>query len=143
MYSTGQRYIATGVPLLVKHDPGLPARTLFVDFVYQPIVEADGTISGIFVEGSDITDRKEVEEKLRDADQRKDEFLAMLAHELRNPLAPISTAAQALAIRVIEPIVAPRAHTLQDYDCGSFGKLTARRSARPAVVAVDRWSVHP
>ncbi len=46
----------------------------------------------------DITERKEAEEKLRAADQRKDEFLAMLAHELRNPLAPISAAADLLRI---------------------------------------------
>ena len=38
---------------------------------------------------SDITQRKEVEAVLREADTRKDEFLATLAHELRNPLAPI------------------------------------------------------
>ena len=46
----------------------------------------------------DITERKLAEEKLRAADQRKDEFLAMLAHELRNPLAPISAAADLLRI---------------------------------------------
>jgi PAS domain S-box-containing protein len=40
----------------------------------------------------DITERKRAEQALRDADQRKDEFLATLAHELRNPLAPISNA---------------------------------------------------
>jgi signal transduction histidine kinase/CheY-like chemotaxis protein len=40
--------------------------------------------------------RRAAEAKLRDADRRKDEFLAMLAHELRNPLAPISMAAQIL-----------------------------------------------
>jgi signal transduction histidine kinase len=44
------------------------------------------------------TERDKAEEKLRLADQRKDEFLAMLAHELRNPLAPISAAAQLLKI---------------------------------------------
>jgi PAS domain S-box-containing protein len=51
----------------------------------------------------DITERKandeavrESEERLRQADRRKDEFLAMLAHELRNPLAPISAAAELL-----------------------------------------------
>jgi CheY-like chemotaxis protein/two-component sensor histidine kinase len=37
----------------------------------------------------DITARKEIEEALREADRRKDEFLAILAHELRNPLAPL------------------------------------------------------
>jgi PAS domain S-box-containing protein len=46
----------------------------------------------------DITDRKLADEKLKEADQRKDEFLAMLAHELRNPLAPISAAAELLKI---------------------------------------------
>ena len=55
----------------------------------------DGGIASFF---RDITDRKAAEEKLKEADQRKDEFLAMLAHELRNPLAPISAAAQLLDI---------------------------------------------
>lgn len=44
----------------------------------------------------DITERKQIEEALRAADQRKDEFLAMLAHELRNPLAPIRNGLQLL-----------------------------------------------
>ena len=42
----------------------------------------------------DITDRKRAEEALQEADRRKDEFLATLAHELRNPLAPIRSAAR-------------------------------------------------
>ncbi len=44
----------------------------------------------------DITRRKETEETLQEADRRKDEFLAMLAHELRNPLAPIRNAIEVL-----------------------------------------------
>jgi PAS domain S-box-containing protein len=46
----------------------------------------------------DVTASKDAEGALREADQRKDEFLAMLAHELRNPLAPIRTAAQVLKL---------------------------------------------
>ena len=38
---------------------------------------------------SDITERRRNEESLKEADRRKEEFLATLAHELRNPLAPI------------------------------------------------------
>ena len=49
---------------------------------------------GVF---SDATARKLSEDKLREADRRKDEFLAMLAHELRNPLAPITMAARILS----------------------------------------------
>ncbi len=44
----------------------------------------------------DITERKRLEERLKDADRRKDEFLAMLAHELRNPLAPVRSAIEVL-----------------------------------------------
>jgi PAS domain S-box-containing protein len=47
---------------------------------------------GVAVYFRDITERRRAEEALREADRRKDEFLAMLAHELRNPLAPIRNA---------------------------------------------------
>ena len=44
----------------------------------------------------DVTERKRAERELREADRRKDEFLAMLSHELRNPLAPILNAVEIL-----------------------------------------------
>lgn len=44
----------------------------------------------------DITSRRQIEEALRDSDRKKDDFLALLAHELRNPLAPIRNALQLL-----------------------------------------------
>ena len=53
---------------------------------------------GLAVFYRDINERKQAEEKLKEADRRKDEFLAMLAHELRNPLAPIAAAAELLSI---------------------------------------------
>jgi signal transduction histidine kinase len=46
----------------------------------------------------DITGRKSVEEALRSADRSKDEFLATLAHELRNPLAPIRHALEIMRL---------------------------------------------
>ena len=52
---------------------------------------------------SELVSRREAEAKLRDADRRKDEFLAMLAHELRNPLAPIGMAAQILRLGTVTP----------------------------------------
>ncbi len=61
-----------------------------------PLLDPAGdpyAVCGISV---DITDRKRAEAALREADRRKDEFLATLAHELRNPLAPIRNAIQVL-----------------------------------------------
>ena len=57
--------------------------------------EAAGSILAVVL---DITERKKIEEELRQTNRRKDEFLAMLAHELRNPLAPISTAAEIIRL---------------------------------------------
>ena len=51
----------------------------------------------------DITERKSIDLALREADRRKDEFLAMLAHELRNPLAPIRNAVQILKANDSDP----------------------------------------
>jgi PAS domain S-box-containing protein len=59
---------------------------------------ADGRSTVVHAVAIDVTERKRAEEALQLADQRKDEFLAMLAHELRNPLAPISSAADMLRI---------------------------------------------
>ncbi|MBV8077123.1 MAG: PAS domain-containing sensor histidine kinase, partial [Planctomycetaceae bacterium] len=57
-----------------------------------PRFAPDGTFSGYIGSAIDITDRKRAEEELREADRRKEEFLAVLSHEIRNPLAPIQTA---------------------------------------------------
>ncbi|MGH7500497.1 MAG: hybrid sensor histidine kinase/response regulator [Longimicrobiales bacterium] len=59
-----------------------------------PRHDEHGKVLGWFGITTDINDRKEMSERLREADRRKDEFLAVLAHELRNPLAPIGNAIQ-------------------------------------------------
>ena len=64
-------------------------RRLNISLTMSPIRDESGRIIGASKVARDITERKLVDAALRDADRRKDEFLATLAHELRNPLAPI------------------------------------------------------
>jgi PAS domain S-box-containing protein len=68
-----------------------------------PLRGAEGDIVKWMGTDTDIHEKKLAEDALQDASRRKDEFLAMLAHELRNPLAPISAAAQVLRIAPDDP----------------------------------------
>ncbi|MCD2516028.1 PAS domain-containing protein [Massilia sp. G4R7] len=103
VYTSGETFVGHAVPLRVQREADGPLEERFIDFVYQPIRGPKGDVEGIFVEGSDVTVRKRVEDELRAANRQKDQFLAMLAHELRNPLAPITTAAQLLQRGNMDP----------------------------------------
>jgi PAS domain S-box-containing protein len=70
-----------------------PGGPRWVNAHYIPDVDPTGRVAGFCVLVLDVTERKQAEEA---ADRRKDEFLATLAHELRNPLAPIRNAVQVL-----------------------------------------------
>jgi PAS domain S-box-containing protein len=63
-----------------------------VSLTVSPIRDASGAIVGASKIGRDITNQKLLELERRDGERRKDEFLAMLSHELRNPLAAIKNA---------------------------------------------------
>jgi PAS domain S-box-containing protein len=67
------------------------------DYLLVPVLGAEEKVVAVAGTTRDITERKQMEAALRDADHRKDEFIAMLAHELRNPVAPIRNAAEILS----------------------------------------------
>ena len=71
-----------------------PHYKVWMEISARPL--ADG---GVGVYFRDITDRKNAEAELREGARRKDEFLATLAHELRNPLAPIANAVEVLDLQ--------------------------------------------
>lgn len=67
-----------------------------VHLTLSAVIDAGGAIVGFSAIAHDITARVKAEEALREADRHKNDFLAMLGHELRNPLAPIRNATQIL-----------------------------------------------
>ena len=69
-----------------------------IDDSAAPIRHKDGEVVGVVMIFRDVTERRRAEQVLKEADKRKDEFLATLAHELRNPLAPIRNALEIIRV---------------------------------------------
>lgn len=114
--------LRTGVPYVGKEVPARFDRRgdgtydiVYFNFVYAPLRGLDGAIEGVLVIAFDVTDeivaRNEMGQlraSAEAANRTKDQFLAMLGHELRNPLAPIVTALQLMALRGEEAAVKER-----------------------------------
>lgn len=92
---TGEPFVGNEMPLKLRLSKDQPPVERYVDFVYVPLLE-HGMQPAVLVEGYDVTARVEAKAQLEHANKRKDEFIATLAHELRNPLAALSSAAQLL-----------------------------------------------
>jgi PAS domain S-box-containing protein len=96
------------------HDYRKDGTRVWIDARVSRFTDAAGRPVGILGLAHDISDRKRAEEALREADRRKDEFLAMLGHELRNPLAPVRSALEVLRLRKVQDPKVERAHATID-----------------------------
>jgi PAS domain S-box-containing protein len=88
-----------------------------------PILESNGKVREWVGTLSDITDKKRTEEELRQSNRRKDEFLAMLAHELRNPLAPIRNAIEIIRVSKRDPERVDRTCDLMERQVHNMSRL--------------------
>ena len=70
VYRSGEPFVGHALPVTLARRPGLPAEERFVTFVYQPIKDAEGRVTGIFCEGSDVTEAKRSEAALRSSEER-------------------------------------------------------------------------
>ncbi len=101
VFRTGEPYVGLSAPVTLVRVPGGVPEERFLDFIYQPIRDPEGAVIGIFVEGSDVTERVRAEE------QRK-LLLDELNHRVKNTLATVQSIA-AQTVRATPDPVAFRA----------------------------------
>jgi CheY-like chemotaxis protein/nitrogen-specific signal transduction histidine kinase len=99
-------------------------RVCYVKNDVEPLYDAGGEVAGCVSVCVDLTEGKRVEDMLREADRRKDEFLATLSHELRNPLAPLHTALEVLRLAGYDPVRRDQAHAIMERQLQQLVRLT-------------------
>jgi PAS domain S-box-containing protein len=70
VYRSGEVFTGEATKIGLQRAPGAPVEERLVDFVFQPIADATGQVTGIFVQGYDVTERHLAEEKLRESEER-------------------------------------------------------------------------
>lgn len=70
VYQSGQPFVGRSIRILLAQSSGAAPEERYLDFVYQPIFNPDGKVSGIFVQGHDVTEQRRNEEALRESEQR-------------------------------------------------------------------------
>ena len=110
--------------------PGGRSIERFIDFVCVPLHAGDGSVSGVLFHGVDQTARKRAEDELRqvaselsEMDRRKSDFLATLAHELRNPLAPLRNGLQIMRLAGANEALSGRARDMMERQVGHLVRL--------------------
>jgi signal transduction histidine kinase len=99
VYRTGEPFVGSGMRALLQREPGAPLSEVFLNFVYQPILDAEGQTAGILVLGYDITQQQLQEGELRRRAEFDQQLLGIVSHDLRNPLNAIGMATALLLKR--------------------------------------------
>ncbi len=97
--------------------------SVWIDARVCKVTDAEGAIVGVLEVSHEITERKCAEDAMRDANRKKDEFIAMLAHELRNPLAPIRNGLQVMRFGASDPDSMRQASTMMERQLGHMVRL--------------------
>ncbi len=92
VYETGENYVAHAARISLSRTPGEPPEDRYVDYVYQPMCEADGSTSGVIALGVDVTERRLAEQALLQSEKLAavGRLASSIAHEINNPLEAVT-----------------------------------------------------
>jgi signal transduction histidine kinase/ActR/RegA family two-component response regulator len=107
VYRTGEPFYGHGFPTTVVSPLGI-AEERYFDFAYEPVPGDDGRPESVIAVVFEVTELSRARREAESANRAKDEFFAILGHELRNPLAPIRTALQLMRLRGDEGLARER-----------------------------------
>lgn len=96
VYQTGTPYVGQRLPITFRNESTGPFPIRWLDFVYQPIIEADGSTSGVFVEGQDVTEHVRAEDRLARINEE-------LRHRVKNMIAVIGAVAKQTMRHAVDP----------------------------------------
>lgn len=107
-----------------------PLGARIYDYILVPVIDGQGNVEAIAGTTRDITEHKQLEDELQrratelgNADRKKDEFIALLAHELRNPLAPIRNGLEVMALSKDKPNEMAKVRDMMDRQLGHMVRL--------------------
>jgi CheY-like chemotaxis protein/PAS domain-containing protein len=105
VYATGEPFVGRGMRLQLRRQLDEPLADARIDFLYQPIFEADGSVSGIFVQGSDVTEQHRALEETRTyRDQLEELVRERTAALLRSQAEHAETQAQLQHVQKLESL---------------------------------------
>ncbi len=93
------------------------------DYIFVPVFNAEGHVEAIAGTTRDVTERRRMADELRESDRKKDDFLAVLAHELRNPLAPLRNGLQVLRLAGNDMLAVSRARSMMERQLAHMVRL--------------------
>lgn len=118
VFRTGKPFLGERVPLEVQPNDGQPKRLIYVDFVYQPVVDPDGSVTGIFVEGYDVTARVAAESQQK-----------LLVDEMNHRVKNVLSTVQALTM-----LTGKSALTVADFKASLTNRIQAMAKTQDLLI---------